>query len=90
MAEYLKRELSKEIPHSNNPPQLQKMVQEGKAAEWQTCCPNRMPSRFITAKSLRQSVVTRLIASLVVALFSHVNLKTKAKKLTVMTCPRLL
>ena len=36
MAEYLKKKMSKEIPHSNNPPELQEMVNEGKRTEWQT------------------------------------------------------
>eukprot|EP00435_Cladocopium_sp_Y103_P043787 s1055_g12.t1 len=36
MAEYLKRKLSKEIPHSKNPPELQQKVDEGKVLEWQT------------------------------------------------------
>lgn len=36
MAEYIKKKMSKEIPHSNNAPRLQKMVDEGKRKEWNT------------------------------------------------------
>ena len=36
IAEYLKKKMLKELPHSKNPPKLQKMVDEGKRLEWQT------------------------------------------------------
>eukprot|EP00435_Cladocopium_sp_Y103_P032199 s207_g8.t1 len=36
MAEYLKKKMAKELPHSRNPPELQKLVDEGKLLEWQT------------------------------------------------------
>ena len=36
MSEYLKKKMSKELPHSNNPPEIQKLVDEGKKAEWET------------------------------------------------------
>lgn len=35
MAEYLKKKMSKELAHSNNPPKLQQMIDEGKRSEWQ-------------------------------------------------------
>lgn len=38
MAEYLKRKMAKEVPPTNHPPTLQKMVDEGKSLEWQTSC----------------------------------------------------
>lgn len=34
IAEYIKKKMSKELPHSNNPPELQRMIDEGKRAEW--------------------------------------------------------
>ena len=36
MSEYLKKKMFKELPHSNNPPEIQKLVDEGKKAEWET------------------------------------------------------
>ena len=36
MSEYLKKKMSKELPHSNNSPEIQKLVDEGKKAEWET------------------------------------------------------
>ena len=36
MAEFLKKKMSKELPHSNNPSHLQRMVDDGKSAEWET------------------------------------------------------
>eukprot|EP00435_Cladocopium_sp_Y103_P073746 s182_g45.t1 len=36
MAEYLKKKMSKELHHSNNAPELQKMIDEGKMVEWDT------------------------------------------------------
>ena len=34
--EYIKKKMSKELHHSNNPPKLQAKVQEGKRTEWET------------------------------------------------------
>ena len=36
MAEYLRRKMSKELPHSKNEPEIERMVDEGKLVEWQT------------------------------------------------------
>ena len=36
MAEYLKKKMSKELHHSNNPPDIQEKVQLGKRVEWET------------------------------------------------------
>ena len=36
LAEYLKKKMSKELPHSKNEPDVQRMVDEGKMTEWQT------------------------------------------------------
>ena len=36
IAEYLKKKMSKELHHSNNPPELQQKIDEGKKAEWTT------------------------------------------------------
>lgn len=36
MTEYIKRKMSKELHHSNNPPKLQAMIDAGKRAEWET------------------------------------------------------
>ena len=36
MAEYLKKKLAKELPHSRNTPEEQKLADEGKLLEWQT------------------------------------------------------
>ena len=30
IAEYLKKKMAKELPHSNNPPEVQRLVDEGK------------------------------------------------------------
>ena len=36
IADYLQKKLEKELPHSNNEEQLQKMIDSGKVAEWKT------------------------------------------------------
>ncbi|CAK8994648.1 unnamed protein product, partial [Durusdinium trenchii] len=36
MSEYLKKKMSKELRHSNNPPKLQQKIQMGKRTEWET------------------------------------------------------
>ena len=36
MSEYLKKKMSKELHHSNNPPTLQQKIQMGKRTEWET------------------------------------------------------
>eukprot|EP00435_Cladocopium_sp_Y103_P025163 s1174_g6.t1 len=36
MAEYLRKKMEKELPHSRNSPALQRMVDEGKRTEWKT------------------------------------------------------
>ncbi len=38
IAEYIKKKMAKEIPHSNNPPALQAKVDAGKTKEWKTLC----------------------------------------------------
>ena len=36
MQQYLHQKVAKELPHSNNPPDIQKKVQDGKKSEWDT------------------------------------------------------
>ena len=36
IAEYLKHKMNKELPHSNNPPDIQRKVDLGKRTEWET------------------------------------------------------
>ena len=36
VAEYIKKKMAKELHHSNNPPEVQDLVQEGKRLEWET------------------------------------------------------
>ena len=38
IAEYIKKKMAKEIPHSNNSPELQAKVEAGKVKEWKTLC----------------------------------------------------
>lgn len=66
MAEYLKKTMSKEIPHSNNPPELQKKVQAGKCAEWETVVskPRSVKLRFgKRAKQIKEQHGDRFIGS---------------------------
>ena len=36
VSEYMKKKMAKELHHSHNPPQIQRMVDEGKSVEWKT------------------------------------------------------
>ena len=38
IAEYIKKKMAKEVPHSNNPPVIQAKVDAGKSKEWKTLC----------------------------------------------------
>lgn len=65
MAEYLKKKLSKELPHSNNPPDLQKKVQEGQRLEWETivCKPRSVRLHFGKKLQIRETHAGRFLGS---------------------------
>eukprot|EP00435_Cladocopium_sp_Y103_P026818 s1587_g6.t1 len=66
MAEYLKRKLSKEIPHSKNAPELQRKVDEGKVLEWQTLLSKQNAIKIHygrAAEAIRQKHADRFIGS---------------------------
>ena len=66
IAEYLKKKMSKELPHSNNPPELQKKVQEGKRLEWETIAskPHSIRLHFgKRARQIREEQADRFIGS---------------------------
>ena len=66
MAEYLKKKMAKELRHSNNPPALQKKVDEGKLTEWQTLLskPNAVKLHYgKAAERIRQTKGDRFIGS---------------------------
>eukprot|EP00435_Cladocopium_sp_Y103_P025803 s3154_g6.t1 len=66
MAEYLKKKMSKELKHSNNPTSLQKKVDEGKLVEWQTLLskPNAVRLHYgKAAENIRQQRADRFIRS---------------------------
>eukprot|EP00435_Cladocopium_sp_Y103_P021986 s2754_g5.t1 len=66
MAEYLKKKMSKELKHSNNPTSLQKKVDEGKLVEWQTLLskPNAVRLHYgKAAENIRQQRADRFIGS---------------------------
>ena len=66
MAEYLKKKLSKELHHSKNPPELQRMVDAGKDAEWQTLMakPNALKIHYGKAAGhIRRTRADRFIGS---------------------------
>ena len=58
--------MSKELPHSKNPPSVQKLVDEGKALEWQTLLskPNAVLLHFgKAAERIKRDHPDRLIRS---------------------------
>ena len=62
MAKYLKKKMSKDLEHSNNPPDLQKKVDDGKLLEWQTLLskPNAVRVRYGKAAAhIRQTRADR-------------------------------
>ena len=66
MAEYLRKKMQKEIPHSNNPPMLQKKVDEGKRTEWETLLskPNAIKIHYgRAAQQIRAKHADRFIGS---------------------------
>eukprot|EP00435_Cladocopium_sp_Y103_P064571 s214_g26.t1 len=66
MAEYLKKKMAKELPHSKNPADVQKLVNEGKSLEWQTLMakPNAVKLHYgKAAERIRQDHADRFIGS---------------------------
>ena len=66
MSEYIKKKMSKELPHSNNPKELQDMVDEGKKAEWKTITskPNAVKIHYGSrAEQIRRDFPDRFIGS---------------------------
>ena len=66
MAEYMKKKMSKELHHSNNPPALQQKVQEGKRTEWETIAakPNSVRVHYgKKAEYIKQQFADRFIGS---------------------------
>eukprot|EP00435_Cladocopium_sp_Y103_P023253 s2636_g5.t1 len=66
MAEYLRRKMSKELHHSNNPPELQKKIDEGKLLEWQTLLSKNNAVKLHYGKAaehIRQTRSDRFIGS---------------------------
>eukprot|EP00434_Breviolum_minutum_P035842 symbB.v1.2.031741.t1/scaffold3487.1/size55659/4 len=66
IAEYLKKKMLKELPHSKNPPKLQRMVDEGKRLEWQTIVnkPHSVKLHFgKAATNIRENCADRFIGS---------------------------
>ena len=66
MAEYLRKKMQKEIPHSHNPPALQKKVDEGKRTEWETLLskPNAIKIHYgRAAQQIRAKHADRFIGS---------------------------
>lgn len=66
IAEYLKKKMLKELPHSKNPPKLQKMVDEGKRLEWQTILSKPHSVRLHygkAASTIREKFPDRFIGS---------------------------
>ena len=66
MSEYLKKKMSKEIHHSNNPPELQCKVQEGKRTEWETILnkPNSVRVHYgAKAREIERTQAHRFIGS---------------------------
>eukprot|EP00435_Cladocopium_sp_Y103_P056621 s837_g19.t1 len=66
MAEYLKKKMSKELSHSRNPPELQKLVDEGKLLEWQTLLskPNAVRVHYgKAAERIKKDFAHRFIGS---------------------------
>ena len=65
-ADYLQKKMEKELPHSNNDPPLQKMIDSGKAAEWKTLSekPNVLKIHYgQAAKKIRAESSHRFIGS---------------------------
>ena len=66
MSVYLKKKMSKEIHHSNNPPELQCKVQEGKRIEWETILnkPNSVRVHYgAKAREIERTQAHRFIGS---------------------------
>lgn len=66
IADYIQKKMSKELPHSNNPPALQAKVDEGKLAEWKTLSekPNVLRIHYgKKAKEIEQKYAHRFIGS---------------------------
>ena len=66
MAEYLKKKMAEELRHSNNPPALQKKIDEGKSVEWQTLLskPNAVKLHYgKAAGTIRNTKSDRFIGS---------------------------
>eukprot|EP00435_Cladocopium_sp_Y103_P075218 s4_g55.t1 len=66
MAEYLKKKMSKELRHSNNPPELQKKIDDGKSVEWQTLMAKDNAIKIHYGKAaerIRQTRADRFIGS---------------------------
>ena len=66
IAEYMQERAQKELPHSNNPPKLQSMVDEGKKVEWNTMLskPNVIKIHYgKAAASIKEKFAHRFIGS---------------------------
>ena len=66
IAEYIKKKMAKELPHSNNPPEVQRLVDEGKRTEWRTMLskPDNVKLHFgRKAQQIREQYSHRFIGS---------------------------
>lgn len=66
IADYLQKKMEKELPHSNNDPPRQRMIDSGKAAEWKTLSekPNVLKIHYgQAAKKIRAESSHRFIGS---------------------------
>ena len=66
IAEYLKKKMTKELHHSNNPPELQQKIDEGKKTEWTTLLNKSNVLRIHygrAAKEIREKLSHRFIGS---------------------------
>ena len=66
IAEYLKKKMSKELHHSNNPSELQQKIDEGKKAEWTTLLNKSNVLRLHygkAAKNIKEQFSHRFIGS---------------------------
>ena len=66
IAEYIKKKMAKELPHSKNPPAIQRLVEEGKSTEWKTMLskPDNVKVHYgRKAKEIREKFSHRFIGS---------------------------
>ena len=69
VSEYMKKKLSKELHHSNNPAAVQRLVDEGKRVEWETLLSKENAIRVHygkRAREMKEKFPDRFIGSRVV------------------------